>query len=87
MVAGGMDSTIDLSGTLTVDDLARLLRVSPRWIRALVREGRFPIAPMPPLNQKPRWWGPSVRAWCEQRGYGVPAPAPVTEEPTTSGGA
>ena len=60
---------IDMDGTLTVEDMARLLRMSPRRIRADVRAGRFPIAPMPDINRKPRWWGPTVRAFVERRAY------------------
>ena len=68
-------SLIDMDGALTVEDMARLLKMSPRLIRMQVKAARFPIAPMPPINNKPRWWGPSVREWCEQRAYGIPAPA------------
>jgi hypothetical protein len=60
---------------LTVEDMARLLKLSPRLIRMQLKAGRFPIAPMPELNRKPRWWGPTVRQWCEQRADGVPADA------------
>jgi hypothetical protein len=75
---------IDMDGALTVEDMARLLRLSPRLIRSLVKAERFPIAPMRGVSRRVRFWGPTVRQWCEQRAYGVPAddvePAPATEK-------
>jgi hypothetical protein len=70
-----------MDGALTVEDLARLLKLSPRLIRMQVKAGRFPIPPMPDINRHPRWWGPTVRAWCEQRATGVPAPQPPEAQP------
>lgn len=63
---------IDMGGALTVEDMARLLKVSPALIRRLLKAERFPIPPMPEIDRKPRWWGPSVREWCERRAYGIP---------------
>lgn len=51
-----MDTPQAWPDVLFVDDLARLLRTSPRTIYRLIKAGAFPFAPLPyALDRKLRW--------------------------------
>jgi hypothetical protein len=54
---------VDFDGVLFIDELAGLLRISPRELRQMVKRGTFPIPTMPAINRHLRWWGPTVHAW------------------------
>lgn len=48
--------TTDLPEVLLLDDVARLLRTSPRTIRRQMVAGTFPLAPLPwSVDRKTRW--------------------------------
>lgn len=46
-----------------LDDLAKLLRCAPSTIERRVRAWVFPLAPLPGIDERPRWSKAMVRRW------------------------
>jgi hypothetical protein len=74
--ASSTDLPVEYGTVLLMRDMARLFRTSPSTIRRRMAEGTFPIAPLPGIDAKVRWWGPSVQRWLKAQAQ--PA-APVAD--------
>lgn len=61
---------MDYDNVLLLPDMALLFKTSRATILRRLQDGTFPIRPLPShgIDQKIRWWGPTVRAWFERHG-------------------
>jgi predicted DNA-binding transcriptional regulator AlpA len=69
---------------LHMADMVRLFRSSRSNIVRHIREGTFPIAPMPRvIDRKYRWWGPAVRDWLVAQNHQPATPSTETPQELT----
>jgi len=58
----------EFDGVIFLRELAETLRASEETIRRAVKAGRFPIAPLDGIDNRLRWWGPSIKRWLDGGG-------------------